>query len=190
MDKNKIVEEIEKVAIEEFKKNKVSTLWVFHIANLEGLRIAKELKADEFVVQLGTRLMDFKLPEAIKNNKLSQYVEMSIVAAKEFLVKYNLDNFVYDKVINSIAAHHKEIEWNSLESEICANADCYKFLKVKNWLKYLHTLSGRGYGFEEAYNMAKAKFIEKLKILSLDFCKQDLKDDIEIIQNIIKEVEK
>ena len=50
--------------------------------------------------------------------------------------------------------------------------------------------SKRGINFEQSVQMAKAKFVEKLEILSLDFCKKDLAKDIKLIKEIIKEVEK
>ncbi len=71
-----------------------------------------------------------------------------IDATKIFLEKYPLTKEEQKKIINCVEAHHKGVKFNCVEAEICANADCYRFLHPK--------------------------MNEKHKILSLDICKKEL----------------
>src|SRR3989344_5823794 len=106
---NGIIDEAEKIALEEMETNNFHIEVQFVIANEKGLELAKKLNADVFIVQLGTRLMDLKLAQAIKEKRQNEHVKMSSDAAKEFLSKYDIDEKTIIKVLNCIEAHHKEV---------------------------------------------------------------------------------
>jgi len=147
---------------------------LFNIANKAGQELAEKLNADKDIIMLGTLLMDVKLKQAMKEDRVSEHVEMSIEAAKEFLGQFDLGEDVKNKILKCVEEHHGRDEFDSLESEICCNADCYKFLSVKGFLRYLCILSERENDFQKAVEGVLAKMNEKQKALSLDICKQEL----------------
>ncbi len=108
---------------------------LFELANESGQKIAERLDVDKDVVMLGTLLMDLKLKQAMKEDRMSEHVEMSLGATKEFLKDIDLDEEIKNKIYNSVEAHHGTVPFESLEAEICANADCYKFLHPEGVLR-------------------------------------------------------
>ncbi len=69
------------------------------------------------------------------------------------------------------------------------NADCYKFLLLKNIkLFYYELTQKRGMKNIDAIKKVKYKFNEKKKALSLDYCKKDLKEEIKSIENFLSKL--
>lgn len=92
---------------------------------------------------VGVYLMDIKLGQAFKENRVNEHVAMGCDISKTFLESLNLDSQSLLKVINCIEAHHAEVPFTSLESEICANADCYKFIHPRGFFLFLAILGKR-----------------------------------------------
>lgn len=181
-----IIDEAEKVAREEIERHGLPLLVHFEATNKKGFELAWALRADVFVVGLGTRLMDLKFGEAFSNGVLKDHVSMSAKAAGELLGKSDIAEEALTKVLNCIEGHHRQIPWTCPEAEICANADCYRFLNCRNWLEFLYSLAGRDdMSFRDALQLAEEKFREKLGILTLDICKEELKEDIRLIEEVI-----
>src|SRR5271157_5457799 len=103
---NGIIEKAEKAALKEIENYGWPSLISFEIANEKGLDLAKKLNADTFIVQLGTRLMDLKLGQAINEKRPKEHVKMSSEAASEFLSKYDIDEKTKIKILNCVEAHH------------------------------------------------------------------------------------
>ena len=102
-----------------------------------GEKLATIYKADIELVKIGIYLMDIKLSEAMKNNVAREHTRMSADFAKEYLKNYDLTNEEYNIIINSIEAHHGKIPFNTIEAEICANADCYRFIHPDGVFTYI-----------------------------------------------------
>jgi hypothetical protein len=185
MDYSKIIADAEKNALSEIKKYGAPSLLNFQTSNQKGLWIAKKMKADQNIVQLGTRLMDVKLGEALREGKLAEHVERSSAWARQFMEKYALPVNVQEKVINCIEGHHGKIPWKCKEAEICANADCYRFLLVKNWLDFFGDLRAEGNTYQDTMQLGEEKLEEKWKVISLDICKKELEPHYKLIQQII-----
>ena len=166
-----IIEKAKQLAEKESGK-KVRTL--FTIANEQGQILAKKLGANQEIVALGTLFMDLKLKQAMAENRIEDHTEMSYNAAKEFLDQFELDSKTKEKILNCVKEHHGVKEFSCIESEICCNADCYKFLHPKGILQYIHILMERNENFLEAITGAESKLEEKHNILSLDICKEEL----------------
>ncbi len=163
----------------------------FVLSEKKAIELAKKLNADLEIVKIGIVLMDLKLGQALKENRLSEHVKMSSEAAQEFLKKFDLDGEKKKKIINCIEAHHGKVSFICMEAEICANADCYRFIHPRGFFAYLTLLSGeRGLGFNECLNQAESKLEEKHKILSLDICKQELEDYYQTLKKFVTEAKK
>jgi hypothetical protein len=179
------IEKAEEFALAEIEKYGTPLKLHFDSVNTKGVELAEQLNANKNIVQIGTRLMDVKVGEAVAHNKIKEHVKMSSEATKEFLLQFKIEFEDLDKIINCIEGHHKDIGWNCIEAEICANADCYKFLVVKNLIAYIKLLNKRGLGIDEGLRIAKEKVEEKWSILSLDTCKKELEPHYKIIKEMI-----
>ncbi len=72
--------------------------------------------------------MDLKIGQCIKEGKVAEHVQRSSEAAQEFLQPFDIDKDTFDKVISCVESHHGVNNYFCKEAEICANADCYRFL--------------------------------------------------------------
>lgn len=169
-----IIKKAEEYALEEINKNGTPALEHFYLSNQKGQEIAEKLKADKDIVMLGTMLMDLKLGECLKENKIEEHIARSSDAAKEFLKDFDLSEDFKNKVINCIEAHHKIKEYICIEAEICANADCYRMIHPRGVFAYLCMLGRRFPNLDDSLNQFEYKLEEKYKILSLDVCKEEL----------------
>lgn len=156
----------------------------------KGIELANKLGANMEVVKLGTLLMDIKLGEAKSIGKIGEHVKMSAAATQDFLSQFEVSNKVKEQIVDCVNCHHGRSKYNSIESEICANADCYRFLKIKNWLYFFYDLAREGNSIEKCLDQAKFKFEEKKNALSLPICKEELQNDIETISGIINNASK
>ena len=182
-----IIQESKNLAISEIEKFGLPALIHFEISEKKALELAEKLKADKKIVQIGIYLIDLKLGQAFKEGKTSEHVQLSIKSAKEFLDRYEIDEPSKDKIINCIEAHHKDVPFTCLEAEICANADCYRFIHPKGFFGFLTILGERNSNFFESLTTAENKMDEKYNILSLGVCKQELENHYQTLKNLISE---
>ncbi len=185
-----IILEARKYALTEIEKFGVPSHLQFEISEKKALKLAERLQADKDIVLLGVYLMDLKLGQAFKEGKLSEHIKMSSGVAKEFLNKFEIGKEIKEKVINCVEAHHATVPFNSIEAEICANADCYKFIHPKGFFACLTFFGKRYSDFFDCLNQAEKKMDEKYNILSLDICKKELDGYYKVLKKFIKEARK
>jgi hypothetical protein len=155
------------------------------IANDTGQRIAIKMNANKDIVLLGTLLMDCVIGIAIKENKLSEHVEMCFVKAKEFLDQDpDISTEEKNNVLACVREHHGVSKFYSLESEIVCNSDCYRFASVKGF--YYTIKNFRSMPDTDFIPLIKTKFSEKKSCVTLDIVKQELKDELIVIENYLK----
>ncbi len=169
-----LTREAREYALSEIEKYESPILVHFEISEQKAIELAKKLDADETIARVGIVLMDLKLGQALKENRLKEHVSMSAEASKVFLKKFNLDKETEDKIINCIEAHHKDVDFKCIEAEICANADCYRFIHPRGFFAYLTLLGTRYDDFDDCLSQVETKLDEKKNILSLDICKEEL----------------
>jgi hypothetical protein len=170
-----IIQRTKKIAIEEIEKYGLPSLLHFEIWEQKALEFAKKFNADTTIVQLGIYLMDIKLWQAFAENRITEHTQMSTKYAKIVLDWYNLSDIYINRILNCVEAHHGKVPYTCLEAEICANADCYRFISPKGFLSYLTTLGKRHNSFTTCLDNVEKKLDEKYAILSLQLCKQELK---------------
>lgn len=78
--------------------------------------------------------MDLKIGQCLKEGKLSEHVQRSSQSAQEFLKPFKIDKDMLDKIVSCIESHHGVDQYFCKEAEICANADCYRFLHPRGIL--------------------------------------------------------
>jgi len=185
-----IIEEARKYALDEIEKYGTPIMIHFELSESKALELAEKFDADKKIVQLGAILMDLKLGQALKEDRIKEHVKMSSDAAKEFLEKSDLTNDEKEKVINCIDAHHGTIPYTCVEAEICANADSYRFLHPKGVLAYFTLLGKRLESIQTCIEQAESKLEEKHNIISLDICKEELEPYYQQFKKLFKEARK
>jgi hypothetical protein len=155
----------------------------FDLSLDKGRWLANEMNARQDLVDIGIALMDVKLGQAFNEKRLSEHISMSMSAGKEFLAKHTISEEEKIIILNAIEGHHGGVPFKTLESEICANADCYRFIHPKGFFLYLTILGQRSKDFTSCLDQAEAKMDEKMKMVSLPI----VKDELEPIYRTLKE---
>ena len=183
-----IINEAEKFALSEIEKWGAPSKIIFDYSNMKGLELAKMLNVDENIVQIGTRLMDIKLGECYKNGIIQEHIKEGVEETKRFLDRFDLDKETKNKIINCVKTHHGTAPYIFKEAEICANVDCYRFIKARNVFAFIADLSKEGLELDKIIEFVEEKLEEKWNILSLDICKEELKDDYRIVKEFLNKV--
>ncbi len=159
-----------------------------YVAFLKGEMLAKIYNADLDIVKIGLYLMDCKLKEARKSGRKKEHDVMALDFAKEFLKDYGITKEEYEKIINCIEAHHKRVPYKSIEAEICANADCYRFIHPTGVFAYQNCLANKLTDTKKIAEKLQAKLEEKEQIISLDKVHEDLENYYQIFSKLFKEI--
>lgn len=148
---------------------------MYDIALKEGRRLAKIYDANEDIVLISLALIDAKLPEAVRLGKPKDHTNMALTTTKEILNEVS-DISEEDKIniLKCIEEHHGSEKYYSIESEVVANADCYKFLSPKGIITYISILGRRLNDFEKEWDQLEMKMDEKFQHISLEIVKSEL----------------
>lgn len=176
------------LALEEIEKFGGPSLSHYNLALQKGEKLAATLGADVEVVKLGCALMDVKLGECIKNEIQPQHVQKSYEYANQILCENNVSQELKQKVLDCVKCHHGTPNgvFPSLEAEICANADCYRFIHPQGVMTFLQTVTKRGCAQNDAIDAVLAKLEEKHNIMSLPIVKKELEPLYEIIKKLLQ----
>jgi len=185
-----IIQAARAYALSEISKYGLPNALHFEISEKKALELARKLKADETIVHVGVCFMDLKLGQVSVEKKIDKHIEMGVTAAKEFFKTHNVDKIKQEKIINCIEAHHGTAPFTCKEAEICANADCYRFLTPRGFFVYFTILGKRGLDFEECVKQAEAKVDEKWDILTMKGCKGELEGHYKTLKRFIQEAKK
>jgi len=170
-----IIEKAREYALREIELNGTPAKEHFELSIKKGQELAERLNTDKDIVMLGCILMDLKLGECKNQGRAEEHVTESVKASQEFLEQFDLGEDVKNKILKCVEEHHGIEEFNCKESEICANADCYRFIHPKGVFRYFMLLGGeRGLSLKDSIGQVEKKLEEKHNILSLDICKQEL----------------
>lgn len=149
----------------------------------KGKKLARSLGADEKIVEAGTLLMDCVIGKAIKENKLAEHVNMCLEKTNELLSRSNLSLEEKENVRHCVLEHHGVKKFYSLESEICCNADCYRFASVEGFLYAVRYF--REMEFADLIVLLKNKLEEKWGAISLGQVKKELEPEYKIIKKLL-----
>lgn len=181
-----VIKKAKEWAFDESKKYGTPYPGHLDLAYEVGQTIASKLGGvDKDIVAIGTYLMDIKLGQARAEGKIEMHTKISADAVTEFLRQFNLSGAVNDIIINCVEAHHASIPYKSLEAEICANADCYRFLHPRGLFGYFILHGSRSLDLDSGTEKAAEKIEEKWNILSLDICKKELEDYYHAFKKLI-----
>lgn len=176
---------------QELEKNKSEIGVLDDLALEQAIILARKYNANETIVKIAMNLMDSKLPEASKEGVVKEHIPRGLEVAKKYLNQV-IDASDEDKenILNCIKEHHGASKYSSIESEICANADCYKFLSEKGILAYASILARRLNNLETEWDKLEAKMDEKYNIVSMDEIKSELEPVYLTFKEILKNARK
>lgn len=157
---------------------------LLNISLKKALALADAMGARKDVVHAGALLMDCQLGVANAESDITQHIPKAVHWAKQLFKKFpKIDHATQQAVLACIRDHHGAKKFYSLESEICCNADCYKFASVEGF--FMATRFTRPMSVEQLTKTLAAKSEEKWNALSLDACKQELKPQYATIQQFL-----
>jgi len=151
-----------------------------------GKKLAKELRANVDIVEAGTLLMDCLIGQALQKGKLEDHIQMSLEKANELLKNSSLSDKDKENIRRCILEHHGVDKFYSLESEICCNADCYRFASAKGVVYALRFLREMPLG--NLIELLEKKFNEKVNVLTLNICKKELKKEIKLTRKFLNSI--
>lgn len=185
MFSKELADKIDAAAREEIATYGLPTLRHYELSLTKGIELAKKLNADVNLVQAGVALMDIKLGQAAKEGHQPEHVKYCVEYAEKLLTELGIDDPYYSNLINCVAAHHGAIPFTSLEAEIVANADCYRFIHPRGVMSFHATVVKRGNEHDAALKAVETKLDEKYGILSLDVAKEELLDYYKMFKDIL-----
>lgn len=153
----------------------------------EGTRLAIQLGANVKIVQIGTLLMDCKIGQALKENRLDDHVQMSLDKTNALLAKSDIDDQDKENIRRCVLEHHGVEKFYSLESEICANADCYRFVSAKGFsyaMRYLRDMP-----FPNLVILLRNKVEEKWGVISIPEVRSKLESQYNTISAMLDGIE-
>ena len=185
MFSKELADKIDAVARDEINTFGLPTIRHYELSMEKGLELADRLNADRNLVKAGIALMDIKLGQSAKEGHQPQHVKYCVEFAEKLLKDLGVTGSDYDTLINCVAAHHGAIPFTSLEAEIVANADCYRFIHPRGVMSFHATVIKRGNDHNAALKAVEAKLDEKYGIMSLDAAKQDLDGYYKMFKDIL-----
>jgi len=180
---NNLVKQSQVIAYEEQEKTGMPLRQHIDLSTSVGKRLAEKLNADVNIVETGTLLMDCLIGKAINEKRLQDHVDMSLDRTNEMLIENDVSEEIKENIRHCVSEHHGVSKYHSLESEICANADCYRFISVEGFISAIRYL--RDMPFNDLITLLDNKVEEKWGVLSLDICKEELEPQYKTIRSII-----
>jgi len=187
MDLKPVVENAKKLALTEIKKYGFPSEYNLNTSLNKAVGLAEELKVDVDIVKIGNYLMDVGLGKSFADGKVTNHIELGVRMANDFLEAFDFSEEIKAKIIACVREHHGVKKFSCLESEICANSDCYRFILPRNVLMIFHEIKGRmGKDFDGALEFVDRKLEEKWNILSLDICKKELEPHYRMFKELFR----
>ncbi len=175
----------------EIQKYNPDMKFLYELSLDKGIKLAEIYKADVNIVKIAIAMMDSKLPEASYLKTPKKHIEMSSNATKEILSDIDfLNEDIKENIIKCVEEHHGTKEFFSIESEVVANADCYKFVHPKGFLYYSSMLGRRFHDFDKEIEQLNFKLNEKHNTISLDLVKEELEPYYQFFQKSINEAKR
>jgi hypothetical protein len=151
--------------------------------------LARKLDANIQIVRAGALLMDSQVGAAIAANKIPEHRTMAAAKARELFARFpEISSEVQANLLACIAEHHGAEKFTTLESEICCNADCYKFASIQGFFLAMRGI--REMPPDELADYLLYKVEEKWHALSLDECKQELRPQYQLIKQFLAQLKR
>ena len=186
----KILKISEELLRKEMEKTGIPPIELHKPCLVYGKRLAKAYKVNEDFILACLNFMDVKIGEASLNKRVKDHVRMSLEATLKAIKPLNLDKKLIKKISDCILNHHGLKKYPNIEAEICANADCFKFLHPRGFIAFISSLGERGMSFEDLLKYGKQKLEEKIAIISLPEVKQEAEEYYQLLSKLFEKTQK
>ncbi|MFH0962316.1 MAG: hypothetical protein V1820_06565 [archaeon] len=161
---------------------------VVGLSNEKGQALAEALGADKRIVLLGTILMDAWLGKAVAEGKQPEHAEFCARKAGKLLESFpEVTKEERENILSCIREHHGGVKFSSKESEICCNADCYRFASARGMFA---TIAGiRPMPLSLLQKLCLAKLEEKWKAISLPQVRTELEPEYLAIREFLSAID-
>ncbi len=180
----KLIKEAREIAYDENRKTQMPVKEHIDLSTRIAIKLAKRLNADVEIVEIGSLMMDCMIGQSLKEGRLEDHVKMSFERTKELLQDFKIPDVIKENILKCVEEHHGVDKFHSVESEICCNADCYRFISIKGFIYTIRYI--RDMNFFDLVKLLKKKSDEKWNALSLDICEDELRGQYELIQRNLK----
>ncbi len=166
------------------KINKAPAWRLTELAILKGKELAKKYQVDERLVLTSLYLAHTVFSPIWAGEIQQNHTKLSAEFSKKYLDEWNISEEEQKIILNSIRAHHNEVETETKIAEIVKNAECFKFVTVEGALIYLHEWGLRQVSYEEAREKVLQKMDQKRKLLTLEECMTEAEKNCAEIRKI------
>lgn len=179
-----IVELSKDLMYQQTKINKAPAWRLTELAILKGKELAKKYQVDERLVLTSLYLAHTVFSPIWAGEIQQNHTKLSAEFSKKYLDEWNISEEEQKIILNSIRAHHNEVETETKIAEIVKNAECFKFVTVEGALIYLHEWGLRQVSYEEAREKVLQKMDQKRKLLTLEECMTEAEKNCAEIRKI------
>lgn len=179
-----IVELSRDLMYQQTKINKAPAWRLTELAILKGKELAKKYQVNEKLVLTSLYLAHTVFSPIWAGEIQRNHTKLSVEFAKKYLDEWNVLEEEQKIILNSIRAHHNEVETETKIAEIVKNAECFKFVTVEGALIYLHEWGLRQVPYDEAREKVLKKMEQKRKLLTLDECIEEAEKNCEEIRKL------
>ena len=182
-----LLQKLRQFAYSEVERTGMSIKMHVDLATTKGIELAKKLGANVEIVEAGTLMMACVLGDAILEGRIQDHVDMCYKKTKDILSGFDkIPQETKDKILQCVLRHHGSDKFYSIESEICCNADCYRFASIKEFIVYIRYV--REMIFEKMIDLISKKVDEKWNALTLDVCRQEIEPQYKILQEMLSQI--
>lgn len=182
---NDIVELSKELMYRQTQINKAPAWRLTELAILKGKELANKYKEDEKLVLTSLYLAHTVFSPIWAGEIQQNHPRLSADFSKKYLDEWNVSKKEQSIILNSIEAHHNQIETKTKIAEIVKNAECFKFVTVEGSLIWLHELGLRQIQYEEAREKVIKKMEQKRKLLTLEDCIKEAEINCKEINKIM-----
>lgn len=156
-----IIEESKKLMYNQREKNKAPAWRLTELAIEKGRELAHKYDEDERLI-IASLYLAHTIFSPIWQGEIQQnHPRLSAEFSKEYLKQWKVPATEQEIILNSIEAHHGDVNTKTTIAEIVKNAECFKFVTVEGSLIWLHELGLRQIQYEEAKDKVIKKWSKK-----------------------------
>jgi len=184
MQSESIMQRIRDIGLEEVRKDNLPPLIYTQLAIEKGIELSRKFKADPQVIEAALWLGDSRLGPCIRENRIPDHVKESMDFAKVALKEAGASKEFIEKAVQAMSEHHST-KHKTIEGEIVANADGYKFLQPVG-LFYLLCETSKKKSYVDALKYALGKLEEKWNTLTILECKKEMEQNYKTLKFVLE----
>lgn len=174
-----------KIGKEESKKGNAPPLRFLWLSMRKASELAKKLNADIQVIEAALWLGDSRVLLCMREKRLNEHIKEGALFARKVMKDAKCSQEFIERVVNCIEEHHSKTH-KTIEGEIVANADGYRFLEPEGLL-FLQYKNANTMEYLEVLKYMESKLEEKWATLTILECKKEMKQKYESMKFTLKQ---